>query len=517
MKTQVLAPLQSGFEPDCQRVEIALTLQIPGIHIVGLPATEVSESRERIRSALLASGYEIPKKRVVVNLVPASVRKRGTSLDLPMALALLVATTPDQKGVQLSQKFLATGELGLQGEIHATGLESRALYSAWKEKAERFLFPNASLPEVHRTLATLQADGRFPWNPPVLIPCRYLKDAYQQLVQLGLPHASPISEIPAPSTIDEASATVPTELLPLSPLLEQMVLLSASGNHPILLLGPKGTGKTHTAHWIAQLTENLDPTTALERILIWDLRESLGSSENRKLRYRWVGAHCHPSALMGSFKGGLPFPGEASLAHGGVLLADEFPEWHRDTREALREPLESGKMTLTRASGSLQLPARFLFVATGNLCPCGGYPNKDPKHGCRCSLFERERYLRRLSGPILDRMDLAALVRSPKTGNRESLTVEAARQKIAHLRNEHRRRWGKPSGLLAAHELEALLKEHPIWCSMLDQLLPSNLRARHKILRVALSLWIYSEEGAMNMSHLEEAAQLRPEAFLNFS
>jgi magnesium chelatase family protein len=340
-------------------------------------------------------------------------------------------------------------------------------------------------------------------------------------------------------------------LLPLAPALERAIAVAACGGHHLLLLGPRGTGKSHALEWLIALQPPLEHQTALENRLVSELAPPRGRltenrgagsglSDERSRPVRRVGIQAKAPALIGSATARGILPGEFSRAHGGVLIADEFPEWARDAREALREPLERGRVTLTRVQGAEELPAGFVFAANGNLCPCGGWPRDSAPTAitqkdatlrprvCRCSEPARQSYLERISGPILDRIDLVVRVnaelpmaRSQKgkraeTKERPTVPEESAltelRDRVLQARERLLRTWGELPGRLNGSRAEELLERHPHWRPLLETPPLASLRSRHKRLRVALSLAAWDGKTLPEKAHFLEAALLRPES-----
>jgi magnesium chelatase family protein len=330
-----------------------------------------------------------------------------------------------------------------------------------------------------------------------------------------------------------------SRLLPLSPSLERAVSVAALGQHHLLLIGAKGVGKSHAMEWLIQLQPECSDRMKIHRALLSELVQSNSSSEiadgvtnqvankvaNKVVRR--VSPTVRPSALIGSAGSSWIRPGEFALAHGGLLIADEFPEWARDSREALREPLESGRITVTRAKGSVEFLARFSLAANGNFCPCGGWPPDQPipiEHQtsnrklprCTCSPRSRRDYRARLSGPILDRMDLVLVVGSHLPERKQQSTQELLKQlreRIVDCQQTARKQWGTLPGFLSASETEALIAQNEDWNAHLDRLNIGNLRARHKTVRLALSLALWDGQSEPGVTHFLEASSHRPERF----
>ena len=396
-------------------VEIGASRGLPQFHMVGLPSRSVSESKERIRAALHASELELPRMRLVVNLTPAGIPKTGTGLELAMALAIV---THKRKSKDPNSICFAWGELTLKGEVLPAGSIARAYFAAIQASARTFIFSVKEQDELNRAIQRFsvlspELQSRF----PVLIPVSKLSEAVDFENRMGSKnHSRPARSSAAPlsQTLEASQVPPSTEGLGRLPrAFEDWVGIAASGSLSVLLLGPPGTGKSHTLDWLTRLVPPPDPSTQLHQLLLRE-RARIVSSEARDWSRR-VGPMIKPAALFGSFRNERYLPGELALAHGSALIADEFPEWSRDSRESLRGPLEKGSYTLARAGGNETLPCRFQFLATGNLCPCGAWGARPPLRSepmeqrsafCRCTPEIRTKYRNRLSGPVLDRLDL---------------------------------------------------------------------------------------------------------------
>jgi MoxR-like ATPase len=406
----------------------------------------------------------------------------------------------------------------------------RTLHAAWEAGAEAIFLSKEDDAEAQRYLPILKSASLFECPFPTLIAVSNLVEAWQK-IKFGA-YADP-AHLASIVPFYERRNISSEGLLSLRPELEKWVQIAAAGLHHLLLLGPRGAGKSHAFEWLIRLQPEASAEIQVRQILI---RELLGSEKIRLDSgppIRRVGTQVRSQALYGGSTGGTLKPGEFSLAHGGVLLADELPEWPRDSREALREPLERGVVTLTRTQSTAELPAQFVLAANGNLCPCGGWPRLLRKahvgiplthFRCSCKDSEVIAYLKRLSGPILDRIDIIQLVipRSPDERELTSVSLSFAqlRERIAHAQDLGRKLWGLPPGLLPASEVEMILKDYPAWREALDHRKELGLRSRHKIARIALSLAIYESVGAKQNSsmpplpserHFEEAFYMRPE------
>ncbi len=524
MQTHIFALLNSAVQPGLQEIEVSSSFQIPGFVVVGLASQEISEAKERVRSAIDASGFSFPKRRLVLNLSPANIRKRGTGADLAMALSVLNSESLSESKIP-PIRVLAQGELGLDGNLKSTGQTTRLLWAALQCEVDLMIIPDQDLSAM---LSSLKLMGPL-LDPekkslPKIALAGNLREAWTALEQ-GHSQASlsdfwekhALSQLPVSGNPDP-------RLLPLGPSLERIVGMAAAGSHHLMLVGPKGTGKTHALEWLCKLLPEAPPSIRIENRLINELSES--PTPPNDVPARWIGTHAKPAALIGSSVSGCIVPGEFSRAHGGILIADEFPEWSRDARECLREPLERGRVTLTRARKTEILPSRFLFAANGNLCPCGGWPTELPMgpemqgagftpKPCRCRAHERDGYLARLSGPVLDRVDaIAQVVEAPRPASettRPSELLEVARARVERVHLELQHGWGAPPGTLDGYQLEAILGDYPGWRKNLDQCGMASLRSRHKTLRLALTLSAWDGIPQPKPSHFWEAAQLRPE------
>ena len=537
---RIFAPLNSESDPVLQQIEVATFFQLPSFHIVGLPSPEVAEARERIRSAVEASGIEFPRRRVVLNLSPASIRKRGTGLDLAMALAVLFL------GSEEDSKLGAWGELGLDGTVKPAGQITRALYAAWKGGLSFFVLSAQEYPAAQAALKGIWQSGEMINPAPRLIPVSSLSEARERVLRLdreiatdGISGESP-EDLPGDLPGDSSVTNSPLSLLPLGEALERMIGTAVAGCHHLLLLGPRGTGKTQALEWFVALQPKALPQDRLKQQLLSELsRSSQSFNSDRSLGrapIRRVGAQVRPSALIGGASSLTVRPGEYSLAHGGVLVADELPEWPRDSRESLREPLERGKVTLTRAQGSLELPAQFVLAANGNLCPCGGWPKQLPiptleKKGdeeegrvepawsrCKCTDSVRGAYLSRLSGPLLDRIDLTLMMAQPAaptvSGKNTFEKMISLRKKVENVRAQLVEKWGGPPGFLLGAQIELILHRYPELQRLLSRLPYASLRSRHKMVRVALSLSAWDGLETPTEAHFSEAGYYRPERYL---
>lgn len=532
------APLHREVIPTLQWVEVASSFQIPSFQIIGLPSPEVAEARDRIRSAVEAMGEEFPKRRVVLNLSPASVRKRGTGLDLAMALAILASKVSIDLRTSLkcdqAVRIVAWGELGLNGRVKPIGQITRTLFASWQAQADFLIISQEDYSEAIEALIGIRESKECSGHPPILVPVEDLREAWDLI------SSKSILKIEQPELPERGESHAThfdcSSLLPLSSALERIVGTSALGAHHLLLLGPKGTGKSHALDWLVALQQQVSPDLRLKTALLEELRnfQSAGvksSSQKSHFPVRRIGPQVKAPALVGGVTAAGVHVGEFSLADGGILIADELPEWSRDSREALREPMERGTVSLNRIHGSIEMPARFVLAANGNLCPCGGLPAGVSKSSsiegnsgefvpsaCICPERIRKNYLMRLSGPVLDRIDLFFLnVEFPRKSSGPTSgsysAYERMREKLNRSGELNRVRWGGPAGLITSQHLEELLNNNPKWRQEVDRIPVSSLRRRHKLLRVALSLSVWDEVDQPTSAHFFEASCYRHENY----
>jgi len=500
----VLASISSsvlrGVDGVAVTVEVHVAGGLPAFTVVGLPDAACREARDRVRAAVLSSGLRWPQQRITVNLAPSGVPKAGAGLDLPMAIGVLVASGVLEAAAVAGVAFL--GELGLDGAVRpATGtvplveaLAESVVVVAPACQAEAMVLGRhrvCAAPTLAAVVAALRREG--PWAPqPRPVP------------------ACPIAEGPPAGDLAEVRGQA---------LARRAVEVAAAGGHHLLLVGPPGAGKTMLAQRLVGLLPLLDASTALEATKVHSAAgERLPPGGLlRRPPFRAPHHSASAAALVGGGSSWLR-PGEISLASGGVLFLDELAEFSPGVLDALRQPLEEGRVRVARASGTVQFPARFLLVAASNPCPCG---HAGTPQGCRCSDAARRRYRRRLSGPFLDRFDLRLGVQRPdveqltSTAPAEATAVVAER--VAEARAAARRR-----GIPANRELwGAALDRHASLDAagralLADALRQDRLTARgvDRVRRVARTLadLCGETEPLVRDEHLAVAMHLRADA-----
>jgi magnesium chelatase family protein len=489
----VLTRAHLGLDAPPVRVEVYCGPGLPQFTIVGLAEAAVRESRDRVRAALAVTGYEFPAGRVVVNLAPADLPKEGGRFDLAIALGILAAS-----GQLPAEPLAATefyGELSLAGDLRPVRGTLVAAARAGHD-GHRLVVPAACLAEARaaRTAPVAAAASL----PEV---CTALAGGPPLTFAAG-------ERLPAVTNLSPDLADVRGQAAA-----RRALEIAAAGRHGLLLSGPPGAGKSMLALRLPGLLPPLDEDQALESAMVHAVARELPPPERWRMPpFRAPHHGASAAAVIGG--GAQPQPGEVSLAHHGVLFLDELPEFRRDVLEALREPLESGEVRIARAGYRVRFPARFQLVAAMNPCPCG-YAG-DPAGRCRCGSNEVQRYMGRISGPLLDRIDLHVPVRavdyaSLRSAPGESSAAVAGRVLAARERQRER---GVLNAALAGKALERACRLDEACDRLLSRAasrLALSARACHRTLRVARSIADLAAASRVGIEHLTEALGYRPQ------
>ena len=483
-------------------VEVNLSTGMPMFEIVGLPDASVKESRERVRAAVKNSGYAFPAERLTVNLAPADLKKEGPAFDLPIALAMLccAGTVPADS----LREMCIFGELSLDGSVRPVRGTLPMVISSLERGVRRIMLPRDSLNEVcciegvelypveNLNAAVRHLTGQLPIQPPKPVPYAALMNRRE--------FAEDFKHVKGQSSAKRA------------------LEIAAAGGHNVLMIGPPGSGKTLMARCMPTILPDMTFAEALETTRIHSVAGSVppsGLLTERPFRSP------HHTASHASLVGGgnNALPGEISKAHNGVLFLDELPEYRRDVLEALRQPLEDGFVTITRVNAQATYPARFVLICSMNPCPCGHLGSRTQQ--CRCTPAEIRRYLNRISGPLLDRIDMHIEVESIPaerlSDTTESESSAAIRARVSAAREVQRLRYGSDSPIRCNAQLDArtLAKACAMQPEARELLLLSSERlklsnrAYTRILKVARTIADLEGADEIAAEHVSEAVQYR--------
>ncbi len=488
-------------------VEVDLPTGLHYFHIVGLPDKAVNESRERVSSAVKNSGFQPPersRRRVIVNLAPAHLKKEGPAYDLPMAIAFLLAN--NQINLENLEDKLFLGELSLEGKVRpVNGLLAIALM-AKEEKFQTLFVPQENAAEA-ALIKGLE-----------IIPVESLGQLIAHLKGEKLIPRRPRLEIKQFSSANDSLTDL--AYIKGQEQAKRALEIAAAGGHNILMHGPPGAGKTLLARAFPSILPPLTFNEALEVTRIFSVAGYLLSGQPLLTSRPFRAPHHTASAISLIGGGSYPRPGEITLAHRGVLFLDEFPEFNRQVLESLRQPLEDGLITVCRARGSLTFPAKFILIGAMNPCPCGKLD--DPQQSCTCSPAQVTKYQRKISGPLLDRIDLhievPRLTYDKLVSQKVAQSSDSVRHRVIKTRRKQRERFAGQPGILTNSEMG--LGEIKKYCqidltgqSLLRQAMNQlhlSARSYHRLLKLARTIADLEEIEQIQANHIAEAIQYRP-------
>ncbi len=505
MLAKILSGAVVGLESVPITVEVDISSQsLPSFTIVGLPDKAVEESKERVRSALKNSGAEFPNHRITVNLAPADLPKGGPAYDLPIAVGMLVASgqLPQPK-----DNALFVGELSLDGGLrHTNGILPLAMMvkEAGEPRIMYVPFPDAKEAAVIRGIS--------------VIPVISLLELFRHLT--GVTKIAPHPHVPFETLSVTSGYDFDMSDVAGQEHVKRALEIAAAGAHNLFMQGPPGAGKTMLARTLPSILPVMTEEEALDVTKIYSVTGNLPAGESI-VKFRPFRSPHHTTSRIGLIGGGTrPAPGEISLAHRGVLFLDEFPEYPRSVLEALRQPMEDGIVTISRAVGSVRFPAKFMLIAAANPCPCGNFRSEAKQ--CTCLPGMVARYQKRISGPIIDRIDLhvqvPAVSMEKLTGRIAAQTSKQIKERVQSARNLQIRRF-KGFNITANSEMTTkmvkeccdLPEESRLFLSTAARRFALSARSYYRVIKISRTIADLAGERNISGMHIAEALQYRPQ------
>lgn len=494
--SKVFTRASTGLDAPLVTIEVHISSGLPGFSIVGLPEGAVRESKDRVRSAIMTSRFEFPKGRITVSLAPANLPKSGGRYDLPIAIGLLLASAQLKAKINIEQ-FELYGELGLDGSLRATDGLLPAVIAA-NHVQHRIILPKQ---DCNQYALVEQA---------IIYPCAHLLSVCEFLsAQSEVEKLTHHLDDTQPNYDNDFSQVKGQHQA------KRALEIAASGGHNLLLIGTPGSGKTMLSERLPSIMPTLNFNKALERAAIYSVANKPLHLNQIKIRpFRSPHHSCSAVALVGG--GSNPKPGEISLAHEGILFLDELPEFPRYVLEVLRQPLENGKIHLSRAAQQVTFPANFQLIAAMNPCPCGFYG--DGTNKCHCTSDQIDRYKSKISGPLFDRIDMVLVVPPlPKeillNQTKENTECsEIVRNRVIKAHNIQQTRQGKSNDKLSPDEIDKLIplsQENKHLLEIAIDKFHLSARAYHRILKVARTIADLANDKIVDKPHFIEAIGYR--------